>query len=74
VQEFDGWLLVEAAGPFQGERDVLLAVSHALRSSRGAITDASGELWWYFNVTLAGLCGAVHERWGDSCPLPEPDE
>ena len=72
VHEFDGWLLVEAAGPFQGERDVLLAVSHALRSSRGAITDASGELWWYFNVTLAGLCGSVHERWGDSCPLAPP--
>jgi hypothetical protein len=72
VHPFGGWLLVEGAGPYPDERVVLLAVSHALRSSREAITDGSGALGWYFNVTLAALCGSVRERWGDSCPLPPP--
>lgn len=69
---FGGWLLVEGTGPYADERVVLLAVSHALRSSREAITGASNALGWYFNVTLAALCGSVRERWGDSCPLPPP--
>lgn len=73
VHPFGGWLLVEATGPFPDERVVLLAVSHALRSSREAITDGSGALGWYFNVTLAALCGSVRERWGDACPLPPPN-
>jgi len=72
VHPFGGWLLVEGTGPYPDERVVLLAVSHALRSSREAITDGSGALGWYFNVTLAALCGSVRERWGDSCPLPPP--
>ena len=72
VHPFDGWLLVEGVGSYPDERVVLLAVSHALRSSRDAITGASGELGWYFSVTLAALCGSVRERWGDSCPLPPP--
>jgi len=72
VHRFGGWLLVEGTGPYRDERVVLLAVSHALRSSREAITDASGALGWYFNVTVAGLCGSVRERWGDPCPLPPP--
>ncbi|HET9213154.1 MAG TPA: glycosyltransferase family 39 protein, partial [Gaiellaceae bacterium] len=69
---FGGWMLVEGMGPYPDERVVLLAVSHALRSSRDAITGASNALSWYFNVTLAALCGSVRERWGDSCPLPPP--
>jgi hypothetical protein len=72
VHPFGGWLLVEGTGPYPDERVVLLAVSHALRSSREAITDGSGALGWYFNVTLAALCGSVRERWGDACPLPPP--
>ena len=73
VHPFGVWLLVEGEGPYADERVVLLAVSHALRSSREAITNGSGELGWYFNVTLAALCGSVRERWGDSCPLPPPN-
>lgn len=73
VHRFGGWLLVEGTGPYPDERVVLLAVSHALRSSRQAITGASGALGWYFNVTLAALCGSVRERWGDPCPLPPPN-
>jgi hypothetical protein len=72
VHPFGGWLLVEGTGPYRDERVVLLAVSHALRSSREAITNTSGALGWYFNVTLAALCGSVRERWGDPCPLPPP--
>jgi len=72
VHRFGGWLLVEGTGPYPDERVVLLAASHALRSSREAITERSGALGWYFNVTLAALCGSVRERWGDSCPLPPP--
>jgi hypothetical protein len=73
LHRFGGWLLVEGTGPYPDERVVLLAVSHALRSSRQAITGASGALGWYFNVTLAALCGSVRERWGDPCPLPPPN-
>jgi hypothetical protein len=73
VHRFGGWLLVEGTGPYADERVVLLAVSHALRSAREAITNGSGELGWYFNVTIAALCGSVRERWGDSCPLPPPN-
>jgi Dolichyl-phosphate-mannose-protein mannosyltransferase len=72
VHPFGGWLLVEGHGPYRDERSVLLAVSHALRMSRQAIAGPSGALGWYFNVTLAVLCGSVRERWGDSCPLPPP--
>ena len=72
VHPFGGWLLVEGTGPYPDERVVLLAVSHALRSSREAISEPSAALGWYFNVTLAALCGSVRERWGDSCPLPPP--
>jgi Dolichyl-phosphate-mannose-protein mannosyltransferase len=74
ARRFGGWLLVEGTGPYPDERVVLLAVSHALRSSRGAVSDPSVALGWYFNVTLAGLCGSVRERWGDSCPLPPPSD
>jgi hypothetical protein len=73
VHPFGGWLLVEGTGPYPDERVVLLTVSHALRLSRQAITGRSGALGWYFNVTLAALCGSVRERWGDSCPLPPPN-
>ena len=73
VHRFGGWLLVEGTGPYADERVVLLAVSHALRSARDAIADPSAALGWYFNVTLAALCGSVRERWGDSCPLPPPN-
>jgi Dolichyl-phosphate-mannose-protein mannosyltransferase len=67
-RQFGSWLLVEGKGPHD-DHDSLVAIYHALRSSRAAISWPRYELGWYFNVTLATLCGAVHEEWGDRCPL-----
>ena len=73
VHDFGGWLLVEGTGPYEEQRDVLLVITHALRSARDSIENKSGPLGWYFNVTLATLCGAAREGWSDKCPLPAPD-
>lgn len=67
ARSFGGWLLVAGAGPYAGEREVLLAASHALGSSREAVAEPSDELSWYFDVTLATLCGSIGERSGDAC-------
>jgi Dolichyl-phosphate-mannose-protein mannosyltransferase len=73
VHDFGGWVLIEGTGPFEEERDALLVISHALRSARDSIENKSGPLGWYFNVTLATLCGAAREGWNATCPLPAPD-
>ena len=73
VHDFGGWVLIEGTGPYEEQRDVLLGITHALRSARDSIDDKSSALGWYFNVTLATLCGAAREGWGDKCPLPAPD-
>ena len=73
VHDFGGWVLVEGTGPYEDQRDVLLVITHALRSARDSIEDKSSALGWYFNVTLATLCGAAREGWSDKCPLPPPD-
>ncbi len=73
VHDFDGWVLIEGTGPYEEQRDVLLVITHALRSARDSIENKSGPLGWYFNVTLATLCGAAREGWSDKCPLPAPD-
>jgi Dolichyl-phosphate-mannose-protein mannosyltransferase len=73
VHDFGDWLLVEGTGPYEDQRDVLLVITHALRSARDSIENKSGPLGWYFNVTLATLCGAAREGWSDKCPLPPPD-
>jgi hypothetical protein len=73
VHEFGGWVLVEGTGSYEEQRDVLLVITHALRSARDSIDDKSSALGWYFNVTLATLCGAAREGWGDKCPLPPPN-
>jgi Dolichyl-phosphate-mannose-protein mannosyltransferase len=73
VHDFGGWLLVEGTGPYEDELDVLLVITHALRSARDSIDDKSGPLGWYFDVTLATLCGAAREGWSQKCPLPPPD-
>jgi Dolichyl-phosphate-mannose-protein mannosyltransferase len=73
VHDFGDWVLVEGSGPYEEQRDVLLVITHALRSARDSIEDKSSALGWYFNVTLATLCGAAREGWGDKCPLPAPD-
>ena len=67
-RQFGSWLLVEGRGPFD-DHDSLVGIYHALRSARAAISWPRYELGWYFNVTLATLCGAVREKWGDRCPL-----
>jgi hypothetical protein len=72
VHDFGGWVFVEGTGRYEDELDVLLVITHALRSARDSIDDKSGPLGWYFNVTLATLCGAAREGWGEKCPLPPP--
>jgi hypothetical protein len=73
VHDFDGWVLIEGTGPYEDQLDVLLVITHALRSARDSIENKSGPLGWYFNVTLATLCGAAREGWSQTCPLPAPD-
>ena len=72
VHPFGGWVLVEGDGPYTDEREVLLAIYHVLHSAKGSVSGAASELGWYFSVTLSTLCGAVHGKWGDPCPLPWP--
>jgi hypothetical protein len=72
AHDFGAWMLVEGDGPYADAHQVLLAVSHALRSARHSISGANSDLRWYFTVTLSTLCGAVRSEWGDSCPLPRP--
>lgn len=69
---FGPWMIIEGDGPYTDARQVLLGVSHALRSARDSISGANDELRWYFTVTLSTLCGAVRSEWGGSCPLPPP--
>jgi Dolichyl-phosphate-mannose-protein mannosyltransferase len=73
VHDFGGWVLIEGTGSYERELDVLLVITHALRSARDSIEDKSGPLGWYFSVTLATLCGAAREDWDVQCPLPAPD-
>jgi len=72
VHDFGGWVLIEGTGPYEDELDVLLVITHALRSARDSSEDKSSALGWYFNVTLATLCGAAREGWSQTCPLPPP--
>jgi hypothetical protein len=68
ARPFGGWLLLEGKGPFADDRIVLVAIYHALAAARDSVASSRFELGWYFRVTLATLCGAVHSEYGDRCP------
>jgi hypothetical protein len=59
VRRFRYWLLLEAAGPFADENEVVLAALEAVEAADTAITSEPLRLRGYFRQSRAALRGSL---------------